>query len=64
MQYTNSTGQMEDCQLAYQENFSTKTALLKVKTDILDAIDKKEVMCLVMLNLSAAFDMVNPSLTS
>ena len=34
-------------------------ALLKVKTDILDAIDKKEVMCLVMLDLSVAFGTVN-----
>ena len=32
---------MEECQSAYRENFSTETALLKVKTDILDAIDKK-----------------------
>ena len=59
MQYTYSTGQMEDCQSAYQEIFSTETSLLKVKTDILDAIDKKEVMCLVMLDLIAAFDTVN-----
>ena len=58
VQYTNSTGQMEECQSTYQENFSTETALLKVKTDIHDAIDKKEVMCLVMLDLSAAFDTV------
>ena len=50
---------MEECQSAYQENFSTETALLKVKTYILDAIDKKEVMCLVMLDLSATFDTVN-----
>ena len=57
--YTNSTGQMEKCQSAYRENFSTETALLKVKTDILEAIDKKEVMCLIMLDLSAAFDTVN-----
>ena len=41
VQYTNSTGQMEKCQSAYQEYFSTETALLKVKTDILDAIVKK-----------------------
>ena len=50
---------MEECQSAYQENLSTETALLKIKTDILDAIDKKEVMCLVMLDLSATFDTVN-----
>ena len=30
-----------------------------MKTDILDAIDKKEVMCLVMLDLDAAFNTVN-----
>ena len=59
VKYTNSTGQMEKCQLAYRENFSTETALLKVKTDIPDAIDKKEVMCLAMLDLSATFDTVN-----
>ena len=59
VKYTNSMGQMEKCQLAYQENFSTETALLKVKTDILNAIDKNEVMCLVMLDLSATFDTVN-----
>ena len=59
VKYTNSTGQMEKCQSAYWENFSTETALLKVKTDILEAIDKKEVMCLIMLDLSAAFNTVN-----
>ena len=57
--YTNSTRQMEECQLAYRENFSTETALLKVKTDILEVIDKKEVMCLIMLDLSAAFNTVD-----
>ena len=59
IKYTMSTGQMEKCQSAYRQNFSTETALLKVKTDILKAIDKKEVMCLIMLDLSAAFDTVN-----
>ena len=59
VKYKNSMGQMEKCQLAYWENLSTETALLKVKMDILDAIDKKEVMCLVMLDLSVTFDTVN-----
>ena len=59
MQYTNETGWIEQYQSAYQENFSTETALLKVKTDILDAIDKREVMCLVMLDLSATLNTVN-----
>ena len=47
---------MECNQSAYCENHSTETCLLKLKTDILDAINKKEVMCLVLLDLSAAFD--------
>ena len=34
----------------------------KVKTDILNAIDNTEVICLVLLDLSAAFDTVNDSL--
>ena len=59
VKYTMSTDQMEKCQSAYRQNFFTETALLKVKTDILEAIDKKEVMCLIMLDLSAAFDTVN-----
>ena len=38
---------------------STETVLLKVKTDILNAIDNTEVMCLALLDLSAAFHAVN-----
>ena len=59
VKYMVCTGQMEKCQSAYRQNCSTETALLKVKTDILEAIDKKEVTCLIMLDLSAAFDTVN-----
>ena len=33
--------------------------MLKVKTDLLDAIDQKKVVCLVLLELSVAFDTVN-----
>ena len=55
----NSIGHIEDCQSAYWENFSTEKALSKVKTVILHAIDNKEVMCLVMLDLSATSNMVN-----
>ena len=56
VRYSNSTGQMEPYQSAYREYSSTKTALLKIKADILDAMNEKEVMCLVMLDLSAAFN--------
>ena len=37
---------MEPFQSAYKQDFSTETALLWVKTDILNAIDRKEVMML------------------
>ena len=60
--YTNSMGQMESYQSAYREHSSTKMALLKIKADILDAVDKKEVMCLVMLDLSSAFDTISHEL--
>ena len=50
---------MEPLQSAYRSHHSTETALLKVKTDILKAMDNQEVMCLVLLDLSAAFDTVD-----
>ena len=59
MRYTESTGNLELYQSAYHENHSMETALLKVKCDILDAIDKKEVLCLVLLDLSVAFDTIS-----
>ena len=49
------SGNLEDYQSAYRQGHSTETALLKVKDDILAAIDNQEVMCLVLLDLSAAF---------
>ena len=33
--------------------------MLKVKTDSLNAIDQKKVVCLVLLDLSMAFDTAN-----
>ena len=46
-------------QSAYHANHSTETCLLKIKTDILKAIDNKQVVCLVLLDQSAAFDLVD-----
>ena len=56
--YVETTGKLEECQSAYRDGHSTETALLKVKTDFLNIIDDKGAMCLVLLDLSAAFDMV------
>ena len=53
-----TTGKLEECQSAYGDGHSTETALLKVKTDFLNIIDDKGVVCLVLLDLSAAFDTV------
>ena len=50
---------MEPMQSAYRMGHSTEMALLKVKTDILRALDNQEVICLLLLDLSVAFDMVD-----
>ena len=46
-------------QSAYHANHSTETCLLKIRTDIVKAIDNKQVVCLVLLDQSAAFDLVD-----
>ena len=53
---------MESMQSAYQADHSTESALVCVKADILAFMDKQEVVCLVILDLSAAFDMVDHSI--
>ena len=60
-QHVEGTGNVEPMQSPYRPNNSTEMALLLL-TDLLDAIDKKEVTCLVLLDLSAAFDTVNHSI--
>ena len=57
-----SSGNTELMQSAYRTGHSCKTVLLKVMTDILHVMDNREVMCLVMLDLSVAFDTVSHSL--
>ena len=58
-EYTARTGNVEPLQSAYRKNHSTETAVLKIKTDILQLFDKKEVTCLILLDLSAALDTVD-----
>ena len=62
MSYVEFTDMMEPYQSAYRQGISTETELLQVKTDILVAIDRKEVTCVVMLDLSAAFDTIGHKL--
>ena len=56
--YMETTGKLEECQSAYRDGHSTKTALCKVKTDFLNIIDDKGAMCLVLLDQGVAFDMI------
>ena len=46
-------------QSSYRKNYSTETALLGVKNDILLNMNKQHVTLLVLLDLSAAFDTVD-----
>ena len=52
-------GLMEAHQLAYRPFYSTETALLKVKSDVISALEKQEVACLVLLDLSMVFDTID-----
>ena len=55
MKFATISGNMEPYQSAYRPQHSMETALLKVKTDILKAMDNKEICCLLLLDLSTAF---------
>ena len=46
-------------QSAYTKFHSTETALLKIQSDLLMAVDKKGAAVLVLLDLSAAFDTID-----
>ena len=50
---------MEVHQSAYHAFYSTETVLLKVKTDVTRALENQEVVCLILLDLSAAFDTID-----
>ena len=52
----------EVMQSAYKCRHSTETALLKVKEDIVKAIDCNQAVFLIMLDLSAAFDTIDHSI--
>ena len=56
--HDDKTGNLKSFQSAYRENHSTETALLCVKTDLLNALDNKEITCLVLLDLSVAFNTI------
>ena len=43
---------------AYQNNYSTETALVKAQNDIAKHFDQKRVVVLLMPNMSSAFDVI------
>ena len=50
---------LPDYQSAYQQHFSCETALVRLCSDILWAMEQKKVTPLVPVDLSAAFDTVD-----
>jgi len=58
-EYLETNGLLPLLQSAYRSHHSTETALLKVLSDALTAIDDKKVTLLALLDLSAAFDCVD-----
>ena len=59
LQHKDTHNCREVFQSAYKEFHSTETALLRIQNDLLLALDKKQCVFMVMLDLSAAFDTVN-----
>ena len=50
---------ISEYQSAYSPGYSTETALLKVASDLLTAMDTGKVSVLTVLDLSAAFDIID-----
>ena len=58
-EHMSSNNLHETFQSAFKPCHSTETALLRVHNDILCAVDKKQAVYLVLLDLSAAFDTID-----
>ena len=57
--YLEAHNLMPTMQSAYRKHHSTETTLLRVTNDILTAIDRRQDVVLVLLDLSAAFDTID-----
>jgi hypothetical protein len=57
-QYLTSADLLPSPQSGFRPGHSTETAVLRVLSDILQAVDREDVAALILLDLSAAFDMV------
>ena len=61
-QHCNNYGLLPDYQSAYRSNYSCETSLLKLTNDILWNMENKQVTALIMMDLSAAFDIIDHEL--
>jgi hypothetical protein len=59
LDHISANGLHEHLQSAYKSSHSTETALIKVHSDLLCAMDQKGISILILLDLSAAFDTIN-----
>jgi len=59
MDYLQSADLLPSNQSGFRPGHSTETAVLRVLSDILLAIDRGDVAALILLDLSAAFDTVD-----
>ena len=57
--YLQSNSLLPEMQSAYRRGHSTETAVLRVHSDLVDAIEKGDFALLTLLDLSAAFDTVD-----
>ena len=62
LDHLSANNTLEPLQSVYRAGHSTETALVKVRNDILNAIDNYEVTIMLLLDLPAAFDTVNHSI--
>ena len=62
MEYLSSADLMPPLQSGFRQGHSTETAVLRVLSDILQAVDNGDVAALVLLDLSAAFGTVDHSI--
>ena len=61
-EYLDDNNVLDPLQSAYRAGYSTESAVLRVQNDILQELDRKLNIILVLLDLSAAFDTVDHSL--
>ena len=62
IKHCNDNSLLPTYQSAYGKNYSCKTALVKLFDDLLCSMERQKVNLIVAINLSAAFDMVDPGI--